>query len=180
LASLAKKQTSQSTIIRKLSSYSKKNNILKALIEFDRIVMSTYMLEYINDIEMRRRVHRALNRGEAFHQLRSAILQISGKKILGKTDKAYEVSNQCNKILCCCMIYYNTSLLSSLLEKAEADEDTEMVKFIKRLSPVAWQHINLIGNFTFRYDENIIDIQQVIGNMLEKKSNLNIDKNIVS
>lgn len=180
LASLAKKQTSQSTIIRKLSSYSKKNSTLKALIEFDRIVMSTYMLEYIDDIEMRRRVHRALNRGEAFHQLRSAILQISGKKILGKTDKAYEVSNQCNKILCCCMIYYNTSLLSSLLEKAEADGDSKMAKFVKRLSPVAWQHINLIGNFTFRSDENIINIQQVIESMLEKKLNLNVHQSLAS
>ena len=27
------------------------------------------MLKYIDDVEMRRCVHRALNRGEAFHQL---------------------------------------------------------------------------------------------------------------
>ena len=39
LASLALKQTTQSQVVRKLSIY-KKSSTLKALIEFDRIIMS--------------------------------------------------------------------------------------------------------------------------------------------
>ena len=169
LASLALKETSQSTIIRKLSSYSKKNPTLKALIEFDKMTMSIYMLNYINDL--RRRVSRALNRGEAFHQLRAGILQISGKKLLGKTDKAYEISNQCNKILACCIIYYNTSILSELLAKAEAANDEVLCSQIKRFSPVAWQHINLLGNFEFRHTDNVIDIQDVTKFAVENSIN---------
>lgn len=82
LASIARKDVSQSTIIRKLSSYSRKNRTLKALIEFDKIIMGIYMLKYIDDIQLRRNVHRALNRGEAFHQIRSALFQVNGKKSL--------------------------------------------------------------------------------------------------
>jgi TnpA family transposase len=174
LASIAKKETSQSTIIRKLSSYTSKNSTLKALIEFDKIIMSTYMLRYIDDIELRRRVHRALNRGEAFHQLRSAILQISGKKMLGQTDKAFEISNQCNKILACTMVYYNTSILSELLERAEAEGNHELCRLIKRYSPVAWQHINMLGNFTFRPEDNVINIQEVINNILRNKESTKV------
>ena len=168
LASLALKETSQSTIIRKLSSYSSKNPTLKALIEFDKIIMSIYMLNYINDIDLRRRVHRALNRGESFHQLRAGLLQISGKKLLGKTDKAYEISNQCNKILACCIIYYNTTILSELLAKAEEVNNIELCTQIKRFSPVAWQHINLLGNFEFRQHDNIINIQHVMRFVVKK------------
>ncbi len=76
--------------------YSQTNSTLKALIEFDKIIMSIYMLKYIDDVEMRRCVHRALNRGEAFHQLRSAILKISGKQLLGKTDKGGQSGYVCN------------------------------------------------------------------------------------
>ena len=61
LASIARKDVSQSTIIKKLSSYSRKNKTLKALIEFDRIIMSIYMLRYIDDLQLRKNVHRALN-----------------------------------------------------------------------------------------------------------------------
>jgi len=107
------------------------------------------MLKYIDDIELRRSVHRALNRGEAFHQLRSSLLQVGGKKILGRTDNSLEISNQCNRVLVGCIIFYNASLLSELLQLAEK---------IKKLSPVAWEHISFIGNFTFSSNLKPIDI----------------------
>ncbi|HGU7253709.1 TPA: Tn3 family transposase [Legionella pneumophila] len=167
IASIAMKETSQSTVIRKLSSYTQTNSTLKALIEFDKIIMSIYMLKYIDDVEMRRCVHRALNRGEAFHQLRAAILKISGKQLLGKTDKMLEINNQCNKILACCMIYYNTALLSSLLDQAKQRGDEVLCNEIKRLSPVAWQHFNMLGTFTFCKSENIINIHEVAKLLLD-------------
>ena len=162
LASLANKNSSQSTIVRKLSSFSKKNKTLKALIELDKIILSIYMLKYINSIDMRRSVHRVLNRGEAFHQLRSALFQVSGKKILGKSEKALEVSNQCNRLLTCCIIYYNATLLSELLRQAEAKGDQSLCEKIKRLSPVAWQHISFLGNFVFSAISEPIDIKGII------------------
>ena len=77
------------------------------------------MLSYIDDSKIRQSVYRALNRGESFHQIRSAILKISGRKLQGKKDLELEVSNQCNRLLACCIIYYNTAILSELLEIAE-------------------------------------------------------------
>ena len=166
MASVARKDVAQSTIIRKLSSYSKKNRTLKALIEFDRIIMSIYILKYVDDIQLRQRVHRALNRGEAFHQLRKALLQVSGKKILGKSENALEISNQCNRVLACCLIHYNASLLSELLIQSEMVGDEQLAGQIKRLSPVAWQHISLHGNFIFSTNEELVDIKGIVKNLL--------------
>ncbi|WP_119344631.1 Tn3 family transposase [Facilibium subflavum] len=160
--------TLPSTIIKKLSSYSRKNKTLKALIEFDRIIMSIYMLRYIDDLQLRRNVHRALNRGEAFHQIRSALFQVNGKKILGKSENALEISNQCNRVLACCIIYYNASLLSELLTQAEARGDEKLCKQIKRLSPVAWQHISLLGNFVFCENAQNLDIKGIVESVLAK------------
>jgi TnpA family transposase len=47
IVSLACKSTTQSTIIRKLSSYDRKNRTKKALWEYDNIIMSIYILTYI-------------------------------------------------------------------------------------------------------------------------------------
>ncbi len=66
LASLAMKETTQSIVVRKLSSYKRNNPTLKALIEFDKIIMSLYMLDYIDDSDMRSNVHRYLNRGKLY------------------------------------------------------------------------------------------------------------------
>lgn len=81
LASLAMKETTQAIVVRKLSSYKRSNPTLKALIELDKIIMSLYMLDYIDDPDMRSNVHRSLNRGEALHQLISAIRKVSDKKL---------------------------------------------------------------------------------------------------
>jgi hypothetical protein len=36
--------------------------------------------------EMHKCVHRSLNLGESYHQLRSAISKVSGKKLIGETE----------------------------------------------------------------------------------------------
>ncbi|RAW82225.1 hypothetical protein CKY01_22200 [Photorhabdus laumondii subsp. clarkei] len=53
----------------KIKSVYKKNPTLKALIEFDRIIMSDYILDYIDSQEIREIVQSSLCRGESYHQL---------------------------------------------------------------------------------------------------------------
>ncbi len=73
LLSLALKSTTQSVIVGKLSSYRRKNRTKRALREFDNIISTLYLLDYIDSPVLRRNVQRALNRGEAYHQLRRSI-----------------------------------------------------------------------------------------------------------
>ena len=128
---------------------------------FDKIIFSSYMLNYIDDGDLRSTVHRALNRGEAFHQLRSSILKVSGRKLDGRTELELDISNECNRLLANCIICYNASLLSSLLEGYQLQGNLDMVEKIKRLSPVAWQHINLVGKFEFCTWQKVIDLQEL-------------------
>ena len=166
LASLAMKETTQSTIVRKLSSYKRSNPTLKALIEFDKIIMSLYMLDYINDPDMRSNVHRSLNRGEALHQLISAIRKIGEKKLSGKNEIEMEMHNECNRLLANCIIFYNAVLLSDLYKAYNKEGGQDLLDLIKRLSPVAWRHINLIGKYEFCQNQNIINIQELIESVL--------------
>ena len=86
LASLALKKTTQSQIVSKLSTYKKTNPTLKALIAFDEIIMTDYLLDYIDSKEIRAVVQGSLNRGESYHQLSSTIAKVSGGRMLsGKT-----------------------------------------------------------------------------------------------
>ncbi len=43
--------------------------------------------------------------------------------------------------------------------------EDEWLKII-RLSPVAWQHINLIGKYEFYSDKEFLNLQQVIQNLI--------------
>ena len=59
-------------------------------------------------------------------------------------------------------------LLSELLIQAEAKENKSLCEQIKRLSPVAWQHINFLGNFVFSTSSQPIDIKGIVEKVLEE------------
>lgn len=54
-------ETSQHLIVSKLCSYKWKNSTKEAFWEYDKILMSIYLLNFINDPVMRQSVHRAFN-----------------------------------------------------------------------------------------------------------------------
>ena len=125
--SLQQKTTTQSTIIRKLSTYKKSHTSLRALTEYDRLIKFLYILDYIDDISLRSYVQRALNRGEAYHQLRRAIASINGNRFRGGADGEIEVWNECARLLTNAIIYFNSLILSKLLAHYMQLGDEKMV-----------------------------------------------------
>ncbi|WP_156492715.1 Tn3 family transposase, partial [Oleiphilus sp. HI0080] len=84
--SLQEKSTTQAILVRKLSGYSKSHPLLQALTEYNRMIKAMYLLDYIDDASLRGYVQRALNRGEAYHQLRRAIASVNGNRFRGSSD----------------------------------------------------------------------------------------------
>ncbi len=112
-------------MITKLSNSKKNNRTLAALREYDRLIKCLYVLDYVDDKILRQFVQQALNRGEAYHQLRRAIASINGNQFRGGDDYQIEQWNDCARIIANCIIYYNSALLSSLIENLR-------VKIIKK------------------------------------------------
>lgn len=81
--SLQEKKTTQASLVGKLSIYSANPSLVKAITEYDRLIKSMYLLDYIDDVSLRQYVQRALNRGEAYHQLRRTIASINGNRFRG-------------------------------------------------------------------------------------------------
>jgi|TARA_Y100000287_G_scaffold186114_1_gene191934 TnpA family transposase len=156
LCSLSQKTTTQSTIIRKLSNG--KSRTLSALHEYDRLIKAIYVLEYVDSSTLRHYVQQALNRGEAYHQLKRAITSVNGNRFRGGND--YQVSqwNDCARLISNCIIYYNSALLSAFLKIQERNGRQDVVDIISKLSPVAWQHINLNGEYAFNKNRKAIDL----------------------
>jgi TnpA family transposase len=160
ILSLALKTTTQSIIIGKLSSYERKNKTKRALWEYDNILKSLYLLDYIDSLTLRQNVQRALNRGESYHKLRRAISYANFGKLRFKTEQDQNIWGECGRLLANCIIYYNASILSNMLAYREVSgEDSDVLKHI---SPVAWQHINLYGRYEFNTKSKSIDMDAII------------------
>jgi TnpA family transposase len=159
MISLGQHKTSQSLLIKKLCRYKSNTASLKALAVYDRAIKAQYILDYIDNETLRRQVNRSLNRGEAFHQLRRVIAETNGNKFRGSHHAELTLWNECARLIANCVIHYNAQILSELKELNEHKGNKENLEALKRISPVAWFHINLSGFYSFTDTENIHDFE---------------------
>lgn len=166
VATLGLKEMTQGTLIRKLCTYTVPNPTRRAIFEFDKLIRSIYTLRYLRDPQVQRNVLRSQNRIESYHQLRSAIAQVGGKKELtGRTDIEIEISNQCARLISNAIIYYNSAILSRLLTRLETTGNAKTLALFKKISPIAWRHIHMNGHYTFNNDGRIIDLDAIVAGL---------------
>jgi TnpA family transposase len=167
MASLAQKDVTQATIVRKLASYTRQNQTKKALWELENICRTLYILEFIDDVELRQCVQKALNRGEAYHRLRRAVAFVNGGKFRVKTEDEQQLWNECSRLITNAIIYYNTVLLSRVYEQKLAAGDQDALTILKGVSPVAWQNVNLFGSFEFNPSTSKVDIDALVAHFAD-------------
>jgi TnpA family transposase len=171
MVSLALKTTTQSIIVSKLSNYARKNKTRRALWEYDNIIKSLYLLDYIDSPPLRRNVQKALNRGENYHRLRRAVSYANFGKLRFKTEYEQQIWGECARLITNCIIYYNANILSHLLAHKEENGDVNGANMFKRISPVAWQHINLLGRYEFSKKPKDIKMNEIIHQLDQSQIN---------
>ena len=166
-ATLGLKEMSQSVLMRKICTLSGHHRTRKAIFEFDKLIRSIYTLRYLRDPQLQRDVHRSENRIESYHQLRSTIAQVNGKKELtGRTDLDVAISNQCGRLIANVVIAYNSMLLSGLLGRYLATGNENALDLLRRISPAAWQHLHFLGHYAFRDKRNPIDLEAILAGVI--------------
>jgi len=164
--SLAGKTTSQSTIVRKLNAYARHNQTRQALWEYDKIFQSLYLLTFVDSPPMRQNVQRALNRGENYHQLFRAVSYANFGKLRYRNEDEQQLWHACGRVLTNCIIYYNASILSRLLQQKHAMGDTVGAEQLSQVSPVAWQHINFYGRYEFTTAPSQINLDAIVAALI--------------
>ncbi len=163
IATLGLKDMTQGTLIRKLCTYTQPHPTRRAIFAFEKLVRSLYTRRDLRDPQLQRDVHRSQNRIESYHQLRSAIAQVSGKKELtGRTAIEIEISTQCARLVANAILSDNSAILSRLLTTYEASLNAKALALIKTISPAAWRPIHLNGHDTFISDGMLIDLDALV------------------
>jgi TnpA family transposase len=172
IVSLALKTTTQSIIIGKLSAYARKNKTKRALWEYDNIIRSLYLLEYVDSISLRRHVQKALNRGESYHKLHKAVSYANFGKLRFKTEGEQQIWNECGRLIANCIIFYNATILSNVLRYQVEKGDAVAAAALEQISPVAWQHINFHGRYEFTKSLQPIDIEAIVQELVTRSGSV--------
>ena len=162
MVSLALKTTTQSIIVSKLSAYARKNKTRQALWEYDNIIKSLYLLDFVDRLSLRQNVQQVLNRGESYHQLRRVISYANFGKLRFKTEYEQQIWGECARLLTNCIVYYNMMILSKLFTHSERQQDSDRMELLKLVSPVAWQHLIFHGRYEFYKAPEFIDMEAIL------------------
>ena len=162
LVSVLSHDTTQENIIKTLSSHDFKSDVKDALWELNNILKSIHLLKYVDDPEYRRDIRTALNRGEAYHQLLEKIMAVGGSSFRGMSELEVEIWNECARLIALIIIYYNMHLLSKLYEDALLRNDMAAIEFLRHISPVASQHINISGLYEFSEIIESINVDGIV------------------
>jgi TnpA family transposase len=165
IASLALKTTTQSTIIRKLSSYKRNNRTQQALWQYDKLIKTYFLLNYVHSKALRKNVQKALNRGEGYHRLRRKVAYDNEGKFRVHSRAEQHIWSDAGRLIANAILFYNLHLLSGILESAQAQSKVKQLELLKRISPVAWRHINIYGTYQFLETVPQLDLSRMVNDI---------------
>jgi len=157
VATIRLKESSASQLFRRFSSYSKQHPLYRALKEFGRIIKTLFLLKYIDDVELRQTIEKQLNKLESSNKFGKAVFYGNNQEFQQATKDEQLIADGCKRLIENAIICWNYFYLSQILLDTQTDnEKNNLVNVIKNGSVVAWQHINLQGEYDFS-DETLKD-----------------------
>ncbi|HQW21414.1 MAG TPA: Tn3 family transposase, partial [Rhodocyclaceae bacterium] len=139
-----------SLMLRKLGSYPRQNGLAVALRELGRIERTLFILDWLQSVELRRRVQAGLNKGEARNALARAVFFNRLGEIRDRSFEQQRYRASGLNLVTAAIVLWNTVYLeraaNALRNHGQGVDDA----LLQYLSPLGWEHINLTGDYLWR------------------------------
>ena len=156
-ASIKQGTVTASLMLRKLGSYPRQNGLAVALRELGRIERTLFILDWLQSVELRRRVHAGLNKGEARNALARAVFFNRLGEIRDRSFEQQRYRASGLNLVTASIVLLNTVYLERAtqgLTEAGKPVNTDLYQY---LSPLGWEHINLTGDYVWRQSRKLED-----------------------
>ncbi|WP_306532635.1 Tn3 family transposase [Geobacter sp.] len=151
LASSIKQGTvTASLMLRKLGAYPRQNGLAVALRELGRIERTLFTLDWMQNVELRRRVQAGLNKGEAKNALARAVFLNRLGEVRDRSfeNQRYRASGL--NLVVAAIVLWNTVYLERAVQSLRVSGRPVDDSLLMHLSPLGWEHINLTGDYIWR------------------------------
>ena len=147
-----------STILKKLGTYSRKNKLYQAFRELGRVIRTAYLMKYIKDVELRSTIQAATNKSEAFNGFAKWIAFGNDGIIRENSREEQRKIIKYNHRVANCLIFYNTCMLTHIIEDLINEGYVIEKETLASLSPYITHHINRFGKYKLDLDRKPQDI----------------------
>jgi TnpA family transposase len=143
-----------STLLRKLSSNSKKNRLYQAFQELGRVIRTIFLLQYISDMKLREQITASTNKVEAYNGF-SKWLFFGGDGIITENDPIEQEKRiKYNELITNSVIFQNVVDITTILWQLKNEGYRFSRQDLERISPYITRHIKRFGDY-------VIDLQKI-------------------
>ena len=139
-----------SLMLRKLGGYPRQNGLAVALRELGRIERTLFILEWLQSLELRRRVHAGLNKGEARNALARAVFFNRLGEIRDRAFEQQRYRASGLNLVTAAIVLWNTVYLERASTALRGNGGLQNEALLPFLSPLGWEHVNLAGDYLWR------------------------------
>jgi len=152
-----------SAILRRLGTFSKKNKIYFAFRELGKVVRTLFLLDYIDDVEVRKVIHAATNKSEEFNQfVKWAFFGGEGiiqENVLHEQRKVVKYSHLVANLV----ILHNVEGMTRALNGLQQEGHILTSELLSGLAPYRTAHVNRFGDY-------MMDLNRPVGRMNHDQS----------
>ena len=142
-------------MLRKLGGYPRQNGLAMALRELGRIERTLFTLDWLQNVELRRRVQVGLNKGESKNALSRAVFfnRLGELRDRRFENQRYRASGL--NLMVAAIVLWNTVYLERAIQALKTHGKFVDDALLQYLSPLGWEHINLTGDYVWRQSKQV-------------------------
>lgn len=150
IITIKERKTTATQLLKRLTSYSRQHKLYSALKEFGKIIKTNFLLNYIDDVELRQRIEKQLNKVEASNKFSKAVFFGNNSEFTVATVEEQNIANNSKRLIQNAIILWNYMYVTKKLQQAPNQKERDKIlSALKSSSIVHWSHINFYGEYDF-------------------------------
>ncbi|MBA1420521.1 MAG: Tn3 family transposase [Epsilonproteobacteria bacterium] len=150
IVTIKSRKTTTSQLLKRLTSYSRQHKLYRAIKEFGKIIKTDFLLTYIDNVELRQRIEKQLNKVEASNKFSKAVFFGNNAEFQVSTAEEQNIANNSKRLIQNSIILWNYLYMSKKIQQATSQKEKDVIiQAIKNSSIVHWSHINFYGEYDF-------------------------------
>jgi len=147
---IKERKTTATQILKRLTSYSRQHKLYGALKEYGKIIKTDFLLNYIDDVKLRQRIEKQLNKVEASNKFSKAVFFGNNQEYTVSTVEEQNIANNSKRLIQNAIILWNYLYITKKLQQAKTQAEKEnILQALKNSSIIYYKFLNFFGTYDF-------------------------------
>jgi TnpA family transposase len=147
-ASFAAGHTTASVALKRLVAFGPQNHFYRATRELGRVFKTEFILEYLSDPALRRRIQRGLLKGEQLHALARRVHYGKLGRADGRDFEQQMSTASCLVLILAAIVYWQIKEIDRVLAVCDPELAGLDLELLTHISPIQWENVLLYGEYT--------------------------------